>query len=242
MLNQNLSKMYKLLNDIITINIFNGDKKIEIEIPYKVKRKDVFFKVLHNGVVTYHNQKPVCIVHKGVNIDLSIITYLLDTQLFNTTVPLYALKGIYSISYKLNSILYVIQIKESDLELIEIKQNKRKLPLIKYKNKQKEITNVNKSNDKSKQLSLFKDMHYNISDRYFTYLNEFKTKYPEGYNDVLFMLKRGSYKCAFFKMLTLQFEAPYMRKNHQFDKLFIKLNENPLHIMLLIMKKLHDIK
>ena len=61
--------MYKLTNNIITVNIFNGNNKLEIELPYKVERKDIFFKVLHNGVVTYHDRKPVCVVHKGINID-----------------------------------------------------------------------------------------------------------------------------------------------------------------------------
>ena len=229
--------MYKLKNHIITVNIFNGNNKLEIELPYKVERKDIFFKVLHNGVVTYHDQKPVCVVHKGINIDLSIITYLLDTNVFNTTVPLYSLKGIYSIAYKSKDILYSINIKESDLQLIKVKT----LPIVK-KHVELPVKTVVKRKSKGNQLSLFKDMHYNISPRYFNYLEEFKTNHPKGYNDVLFMLKRGSYKCAFYKMLTLKFESPYFRKDHQFDKQFIKLHGQPLHIMLLIIKRLHNIK
>ena len=236
--------MYKLLNDIITINLFPSDyySKITIEIPYKIKRKDVFFKMLHNGVVTYNNGRPISLATKDKVIDLQFISYLLDNYIFKSDFKLYALKGKYRFAQSSNGIFYSINIEEKDLELIEEKDTKRKLPLIKHKNKQKDITIINKHSDKSKQLELFKDIHYNISSRYFNYLEEFKKEYPEGYNDVLFMLKRGSYKCAFYKMLTLQFERPYYRKNHQFDKLFIKLNGQPLHIMLLIMKRLNNIK
>lgn len=212
MLNQNLSKMYKLLNDIITINIFKGDQKIEIEIPYKVKRKDIFFKVLHNGVVTYHNQKPVCFVHKGINIDLSIITHLLDTKLFNTTVPLYALKGIYSISYKLNNILYVIQIKESDvikivntiIKTLPIRIHKSKsiikLPFIKSK--------VTKTKE-AVQLELWNK--YVLGPHYLDW-EAYKRDYPFDYNDFKFLLKRGNKEKAYDKLLS-HFVMRYSQKN-----------------------------
>ena len=194
--------MYKLKNHIITVNIFNGNNKLEIELPYKVERKDVFFKVLHNGVVTYHDRKPVCVVHKGVNIDLSIITHLLDTNVFNTTVPLYALKGIYRIGYKANGYHYVIELKESDVVKVTPNITGKTLPI-----------RIHKSNSiiklpivKSKAIKIKEPVQLEIWNKYTLgphYLDwqAYKRDYPFDYNAFRFLLKRGNREQAYKKLL-----------------------------------------
>lgn len=240
--------MYKLLNNNINVKITKQNAtpntNVDINMLYKIDRKDVFFKVQHNCIITYKEGLPVWFTIDGESIDASIITMLLNKHLFTEYAKMYSLLGEYSISYVYHGYHYVITFNESDLVEVTTNTNSKTLPIRVHKSKSiakllsvaPKVTKFKESN----QLEIFSNVHYNVSHRYFNYLDEFKIKHPNEYEDILFMLKKGSYKNAFYKMLTAQFASPNWRKDHQFNKLFIKLNGNPIRVMLYIMQQLHN--